>query len=78
MSAQTKAVNHFFSTACRADVEKILSLVVLSERQEQIFSMFYLKKKDVNFIADKLNYSPDTINKELRKIRNKISFFMPF
>ena len=72
MSDHSRAVNRFFCTAQRSDVEKILNSVLFSERQEQIFSMFYLKKKDVNFIADTLNYSPDTINKELRRIRDKI------
>ena len=77
MSATTKAVNGFFRKANRSDIDRLLGSVILSERQEQIFSMFYIKKKDVNFIADNLNYSPDTINKELKKIREKLCFFLP-
>lgn len=77
MSAQTKAVNGFFRTANRQDINKLLGSVLFSDRQEQIFTMFYLRKKDVNFIADYLNYSPDTINKELKKIREKLCFFLP-
>lgn len=77
MSAQTKAVNGFFRKANRQDIDRLLGSVLFSDRQEQIFNMFYLRKKDVNYIADYLNYSPDTINKELKKIREKLCFFLP-
>lgn len=77
MSAQSKAVNGFFRKANRSDIDRLLGSVLFSDRQEQIFNMFYLRKKDVNYIADYLNYSPDTINKELKKIREKLCFFLP-
>lgn len=77
MSITTKAVNGFFRKANRSDIDRLLGSVLFSDRQEQIFTMFYLRKKDVNFIADYLNYSPDTINKELKKIREKLCFFLP-
>lgn len=72
-----KRINSFFGNATKLDVEKLLGSVLFSDRQEQIFTMFYLRKKDVNYIADYLNYSPDTINKELKKIREKLCFFLP-
>jgi hypothetical protein len=46
--------------------------LVLSDRQAEIFDMFYVKKKDVNFIADSLHYCAMVVNIELRRIRNKL------
>ena len=76
MYGTVRKTNSFFRNATRKDIERLQGCVFLTERQEQIFNMFYLKKKDVNFIADTLNYSPYTINKELRKIRDKIVLFL--
>lgn len=77
MYGTVRKTNSFFRNATRKDIERLQGCVFLTDRQEQIFTMFYLRKKDVNFIADYLNYSPYTINKELKKIREKISFFLP-
>ena len=69
-------VNHFFKLANRADVDSILSRIILSERQIRIFDMFYLKRQNVNFIADSLFVSPAVINRELKTIREKISIII--
>lgn len=71
-----KKINKWFDQANRADVNELLSKVILTERQTRIFEMFYLKRQDVGFIADKLCFSQDTINKELRKIREIITPFI--
>lgn len=44
----------------------------MSERQERIFDMFYVKKNDIGFIADSLNVCVSVVNDELRLIRGKI------
>lgn len=67
-----KAVNLWFSNATRADVNKLLNEIILSERQSRIFDMFYLKKQSICFIADTLCYSPTVISGELNQIRRKI------
>ena len=72
MSEVSKKVNGFFNKAGKSDVEDVTSDVLFSDRQKQVFDMFYIQKHDVNFIADTLCVSADTINKELRKIRDKI------
>ena len=38
--------------------------------------MFYIKKQNINFIADSLLVSTMTINNELKAIRKKISKVM--
>lgn len=69
-------VNHFFKLANRADVDSVLARIILSDRQIRIFDMFYLKRQNVNFIADSLYVSPAVINRELKSIREKISIII--
>ena len=76
MSDTSRKVNRFFQTATRADVDSLLSKVILSERQERVFSMFYLKRNDINFIADTIYVSRNAVEKELTKIRRKLAAFL--
>lgn len=68
-----KEINSYFETATRADVNDLLSKIILSERQTRIFEMFYLKDMNIGFIADTLGYSSSVISEELKVIRCKIS-----
>lgn len=72
MSQTIRKINNFFKNAISSDIEKINKNIILSERQEIIFKMKYLQKKDINFIADSLNVCPMVINNELKIIRKKI------
>lgn len=72
MFKTVRAVNGWFRLAKKSDIDKILSEIILSERQEKIFGMFYLKKKDIGFIADTLFVSPTVVSVELKSIRDKI------
>lgn len=72
MSESSKRVNNFFKNANRADLQIITDDIIFSERQEKVMEMFYLKKKGINFIADTLNISSDSIKKDLYGIRQKI------
>lgn len=72
MSENSRRVNNFFKNANRADLQIITDDIIFSERQEKVLEMFYLKKKGINFIADTLNISSDSIKKDLYGIRQKI------
>lgn len=72
MSKDIKRINRFFRTALRDDVDSIRGSIALSERQERIFDMFYVRKNDIGFIADSLNVCVSVVNDELRLIRGKI------
>lgn len=72
MSTKSKAVNLFFKTAIKADVDKIKDEIILSDRQDTIFTMYYLQRKDINFIADSLYLSASVVSRELKTIRDKI------
>ena len=72
MSENSRRVNNFFKSANRADLQIITDDIIFSERQEKVMEMFYLKKKGINFIADTLNISSDSIKKDLYGIRQKI------
>lgn len=72
MSTTSKAVNSFFRDAVLKDVDGLSKDLLLSERQEKIYEMFYLRKHDINFIADTVGCCPRVVQKELRTIRRKI------
>ncbi len=72
MSTRSKAVNSFFRTAIKSDVERIKEEIILSDRQDKIFTMYYIQRKDRNFIADTLYISATVVDRELKTIRDKI------
>ena len=73
MASTVKIINAWIKNATRADVEEVLSKIILSERQKKIFNMFYLDRYNIGFIADSLCFSNTVISEELKTIRNKIS-----
>ena len=70
--SDVKTVNRYFRNAIRADVDRIRQDIVLTDRQDTIFNMFYIQRKDRLFIADTLFISPRVVDRELRQIRDKI------
>lgn len=73
MSKIIKKINDFFRNAIKKDIDKIDSELILSERQRTIFEMFYLKKQNIDFIADSLCVCRMVVNNELKTIRIKIA-----
>jgi DNA-directed RNA polymerase specialized sigma subunit len=73
MHSIVRTINAYFIIATRADVNELLSKIILSERQQRIFEMFYLKRQNIGFIADTLGFSERVISEELDIIRRKIS-----
>ena len=73
MSAITKRINDFFRKAIKKDVDDIESELVLSDRQRIIFTMFYIQKKNIDYIADSLCVCKMVVNNELKAIRNKMA-----
>lgn len=72
MSETIKKINSFFKDIDRKKLTFIQSKILLTERQEKIFDMFYIKDQNIDFIADTLFVSPMTINHELKIIRKKL------
>ena len=68
-----KSINNFFRKAVKTDIDKINSEIILSDRQKQIFEMFYIKKQNIDFIADSLCVCKMVVNNELKIIREKIA-----
>lgn len=67
-----RIVNRFFNKSPKADIDDVLSKIVLSERQSKVFDMYFIKKKNVGFIADSLFISPTVIYREINRIRSKV------
>lgn len=73
MSELSKRINQFFREATRQEVKVVKDNIYISEHLEQVFNMFYLEKKDIDFIAYKTGWSRGKIEADLRLIRSKIS-----
>ena len=78
MSAIIKRISDFFRKAVKKDVDKITSEIILSDRQKQIFEMFYIKKQNIDFIADSLCVCKMVVNNELKIIREKIARILQY
>lgn len=72
MSATVQKINEFFRNAIKKDVDELKIQLLLSDRQLEIFDRFYIRKQDINFIADSLNVCSQVINNELKAIRKKL------
>ena len=77
MNATVRKINKWFRDATRADVNELLSKIILTERQRRIFEMFYLHGMNIGFIADDLYVCQRVISEELTEIRCKISAVIP-
>lgn len=73
MFLTVRTVNRWFRSASRADLDELLSKIILSERQSKILEMFYVRRQNIGFIADTLCVSPTVVSVELSEIRSKIS-----
>ena len=72
MSQLVKGVNDFTKTAVKGDLDRIKDDLLLSDRQEKIFHMYYIRRLDINFIADELGVCSLVISNELKIIRKKM------
>lgn len=76
MSELSKRVNEFFKLATKSEISKIKNELYFSDHLLQVFEMFYIQKKDIDFIAYKTNYSRGKIESDLRLIRKKLNRFI--
>lgn len=72
MAEEVRRVNDFFRSAIKADVEEVKDKILLSDRQEEIFNRYYIRRQDVNLIADTLGVCSYVVNAELKAIRKKL------
>lgn len=72
MSSIVKAINRFCRTAVKKDIDALNEELLLSDRQREIFERFYIRKQDINFIADTLGVCALVVSNELKIIRAKM------
>lgn len=72
MSDIVKRVNLYFRTANKKEVEYIRENCIFTDRQKQIFEMYYIRRQNVGYISDIINVSQIVVNVELKLIREKI------
>ena len=76
MFLKVRKINSWIRKATREDIDKMLSKVLFSNRQKEIFDLFYIQKYCINYIADKLCVCPTVVNAELYLIRDKIYVYL--
>ena len=72
MSDLSKKVNRFFKFATKPEVMKVKDNIYISKHLNEVFEMFYLQGKDIDYIAFKTGYSRGKIEADLRLLRKKI------
>ena len=77
MSELVKRVNRFFGTASRSEIDALYSQLILSDRQSKVFDMFYIRKLNINYIADTLGFCSNVIDRDLQAIRKKMDHLIP-
>lgn len=73
MSILSKRINEFFKSATKSEIKTINNEVYFSDHLQEVFDLFYIQHKDINYIAYKTNYSRGKIEADLRLIRKKLS-----
>ena len=73
MSELTKKINRFFKLATRQEVKEIKDKIYISDHLEQVFTMYYLQGKSIDYIADTTGYGITKINSDLKLLREKIN-----
>lgn len=73
MSELSKNVNKFFKFATKIELNNIREELSLDEHLDKVLIMFYIKHKDIDYIASLLGYSESKIKSDLRLIRRKLS-----
>lgn len=73
MSELSKRVNEFFKSATRQEVKQVKDNIYISEHLEKVFDMFYIQKKDIEYIAFITGYSRGKIEADLRLLRKKLN-----
>lgn len=72
MSQDSIKVNAYFRTAVKKEIDYLKENLVLSEKQNKVFDMYYLDRQCIDYIADSLNSSRSAISNELKIIRDRI------
>jgi division protein CdvB (Snf7/Vps24/ESCRT-III family) len=54
-------------------VQELKEQIYLSNHLEEVFDMFYLQRKNINYIADMTGYSRDKVCEDLKLIREKVN-----
>lgn len=73
MSQLVRKVNKFTKTMVKSEVDKIKDDLLLTDRQDKIFHMYYIRRLDINFIADELGICSLVVSNELKTIRMKLA-----
>lgn len=74
MSDLSKQINRYFEDITRPEVEILLKEeLLLNPHLEKVCRMRYIEQLDLNSIAYETGFSVAKINKDLAKIRKKIS-----
>lgn len=65
-------VNGFFRGAEMDDILDLRKRLSMTERQKEIFDMYYLHGMDLGYVSDRLNVSQRTVGRELATLRQKM------
>lgn len=77
MSELVLRINKFFRVATKSEINAAIDQLVLTDRQRTILTMFYLKKQNIDYIADEIGFCSNVVDRELQIIRKKLDPIIP-
>lgn len=72
MTNHIKTKHKIQSIGSKMKFNELMDELILSDTEKQLMQMFYVEKKDMNYIADTLGYSKQGIIKMHRRILKRI------
>lgn len=78
MSEQVRQINQYFREALKTEIDDMAEQLALSDFQYDVFYRYYVRKQNLDFIADEVGKSSDSIAKTLKHIRKKILKFLHY
>lgn len=67
-----RRVNRLFLTMTESGLDALRKACLLSKRQEAVMELYFVRRNDVNFVADTIGISQRTVGREIAVIREKV------
>lgn len=72
MTEHIKTRNKLKQIPTKVEFSSLIENAILSDKEKQLMYMYYVEKKDFDFIADKLGYSKAGVIKMHQRILKRI------
>lgn len=72
MSEISKSINQFFKFATKPEINEVDNKLNFTDHLYKVYKLYYIERKDINYIKDVTNCSRGKIEADLRLIRKQL------